>query len=66
MKTAENTTNLLNTISEKFETGEINNASMVQIIELCGAYLNLRTISQYAKENRMSYNGAKHHRENIT
>ena len=56
---------LLNFIAEKFETNELNNSDLVQIIELCGMYLNLQSISDYAKENRMSYNGVKNHRQII-
>ena len=62
METAENTTKLANFITEKFEAGELNNESLVQIIELCGSYLNLKTITEYAKSNQMSYNGAKNFR----
>lgn len=54
MKTIENISKL---ISENFETGKINNSDLVKIIELCGAYLNLKSITQYAKDNNMSYNG---------
>lgn len=50
-------------IARKFELGQLNNESLVQIIELCGGYLNLQTISNYAKENGMSYNGVKNHRQ---
>ena len=31
----------------------------IQFIELAGSYLNLQTISYYAKSNNMSYNGVK-------
>jgi len=34
----------------------------VQLIELCGNYLNLSTIPDYAKANNLSYNGVKRHR----
>ena len=34
-------------------------------IELAGDFLNLQTISDYAKENNISYNGAKKFRNNI-
>ena len=54
-----------NKISEMFESGQINNTDLVQIIEHCGAYLNLKTISDYAKTNGISYNGAKKCRQNI-
>ena len=63
MKTTENTDKLLNFVAEKFEKGELTNDSLVQLIELCGAYLNLQTISDYAKDHQMSYDGVKHHRE---
>jgi hypothetical protein len=54
---------LLNFIAEKFENNELDNSDMVQIIELCGMYLNLQTISDYAKEHNLSYNGVKNHRQ---
>ena len=56
---------LLNFISEKFETDQLSNENLVQIIEHCGMYLNLQSISDYAKENAMSYNGVKNHRKII-
>ena len=50
-------------ISELITSGvfekELSNSNLVQIIELCGDYLNIRTISQYAKDEGISYNGAK-------
>ena len=62
MKTFENINTL---ISNNFETGKLNNSDLLQICELCGAYLNLKTISEYAKQNKMSYNGVKNHRNII-
>jgi hypothetical protein len=53
-------------ISQSFESGALNNENMVQIIELCGLYLNLKTIPDYAKDNGITYNGAKRYRENVT
>lgn len=50
---------ILKRLSELFEKGEITNEGMVQIIELCGSYLNLKTRSDYARENNISYNGVK-------
>ena len=38
---------------------ELENDALVQIIELCGGFLNLKTIPQYSKDNNISYNGAK-------
>jgi hypothetical protein len=39
-----------------------SNDFLVQICELSGRYLNLQTISDYAKNNGKSYNGVKKHR----
>jgi hypothetical protein len=64
-KTAENTDKLLKFIATKYEQGELDNSSLVQIIELCGNYLNLKTISDYAKSNGISYNGAKNFRKTV-
>jgi hypothetical protein len=61
-QTQVNTNKLCNFISEKFETDQLDNDSLVQIIEHCGMYLNLCTISEYADRNKMSYNGVKKHR----
>ena len=63
MEKAENTDKLLKFIAEKFEADELNNESLVQIIELCGSYLNLKTIPDYANENKLSYNGVKNNRK---
>ncbi len=50
---------IINFISKNFENKNINNQNLIQIIELCGDYLNLKTISNYSKSNNISYNGAK-------
>lgn len=52
-------------IQQQFESGNINNDNLVQIIEHIGGLLNLQTISDYAKENSMSYNGVKKFRNVI-
>ena len=44
---------------------KVSNEELVQIIELCGKYLNLKTISDYCRDNKISYNGAKNFRNNI-
>ena len=41
----------------------LSNDDLVQIIEQCGSFLNLKTISDYAKDNNISYNGAKKFRD---
>jgi hypothetical protein len=50
---------ILNRLSELIETDQLNNDDLVHIIAHVGSYLNLQTISEYAKENNMSYNGVK-------
>jgi hypothetical protein len=50
-------------ISDSVQNYELSNDDLVQIIEICGAYLNLQTIPKYAKEHNLSYNGAKKCRE---
>ena len=66
MKHTENTNKLKEFISKKFINDELNNDSLLQISELCGEFLNLRSIPAYAKEFNMSYNGVKNNREIIT
>lgn len=61
----DNTNRLLNFIGIKYQENELNNDSLVQIIELCGNFLNLQTISDYSKNNNISYNGAKKFRKII-
>lgn len=49
-------------LSGRIEAGELGNNDIIQIIELCGSYLNIQTISDYARSNGISYNGAKNYR----
>lgn len=66
MKTPAISTNgkkLCDFLIEKTMQGELNNSDLVQLIEVAGAFLNLETIPNYAKENNLSYNGVKNHRE---
>jgi hypothetical protein len=46
-------------IFQKFQDGELDNNTLVQLIEQAGNYLNLKTIPDYAKVNNISYNGVK-------
>lgn len=63
---ANNTDKLLSFIADKYQNkGELDNSSLVQIIELCSMFLNLKTLSNYSKENKISYNGAKKCRKHI-
>jgi hypothetical protein len=54
-----NTDKTLDFLSQKFESGELDNNSLVQIIELCGTYLGVSTISALASKKGKSYNGIK-------
>lgn len=53
-------------IFQKFQDGELDNDTLVQLIAQAGNYLNLQTISDYAKTHKMSYNGVKNNRNIIT
>ena len=52
-------------IFQKFQDGELDNETLVQLIEQAGNYLNLKTIPDYAKANNISYNGVKKTRKII-
>ena len=54
MKTSE----LIDKIFKNYESGAITDDDLVQIIELSALHLNLKTITNYAKANKISYNGA--------
>ena len=45
-------------IFQNYEIGAISDAELVQIFELSARYLNLKTITNYAKSNNITYNGA--------
>jgi len=51
--------NISQMIHENVVKGNLSNDELVQLIEQCGSYLNLKTIPDYAKEKGISYNGAK-------
>lgn len=57
---------VLQRIEELTYKGEITNGCLVEIIELCGKYLNLETISNCAKREGKSYNGILKTRKIIT
>jgi hypothetical protein len=52
-------------IDKGLEMNILQKEDVVQIIEHCGKKLNLSTISNYATENNMSYNGVKNFRNTI-
>lgn len=49
----------LNKLGQSIFDGKWSNDGLVELIKLCGNHLNLQTISDYAKENDMSYPGAQ-------
>ena len=49
---------ILNRIGELIQSGELSNDFVVQNIILSGNYLNLQTVSDYAKANKMQYSAA--------
>lgn len=62
--------NLINIIcdhvAKRFQNDELANDDMVQLIESAGMFLNLKTIADYARDNKMSYNGVKNNRHIVT
>jgi len=58
-KTSKHKEKLTEYITKVVYKEELDNDSLVQLIELCGGFLNLKSIPQYAKDNSISYNGAK-------
>ena len=53
-------------LDQKVVAGDYTNDDLVQFIESCGKYLNLKTIPDYAKQNNMSYPGVRDFRNIIT
>lgn len=59
MRTSANIKEIESLIEEKLFKNEISATDLVQLFERLNAYTNLKTIAQYAKDNNISYNGAK-------
>lgn len=53
---------LIEFLDSKMYDGEFTNEDLVQFIESAGKYLGIKTITDYQKENNLSYNGVKNHR----
>lgn len=49
----------LNKLGQSIQSGKWSNTGLVQLIELAGMYLNIKTIPDYAKDQQITYNGAK-------
>lgn len=54
--------NISKLIHNKVVNGELSNVQLIELINQCGSYLNLKNIPDYAKDNNMSYNGVKRFR----
>jgi len=48
---------LKNFIFQKFQDNELDNSTLLQLIEQAGMYLNLCTVANYATLNKITYNG---------
>ena len=42
-----------------YQSGSITDEQLVQLIEQACSYLNLKTLTNYASSEKISYNGAK-------
>lgn len=56
---------LLSFVYEKFNENALTNEDLVQLIILGFDLLNLKTISQFAKENSKTYRGVEKFNKNI-
>ena len=57
MCTTENGSKLNDFVGIKIQNNELSNDDLVELIKLCGSYLNLKTIPDYAKAEKISYPG---------
>lgn len=57
MSTTENGNKLNDFVGRKIQNNELSNDDLVELIKLCGDYLNLKTIPDYAKAEKISYPG---------
>ena len=48
---------LQNKLFENYRNGAISDDQLVQIFEQISMFLNLKTITNYAKANKITYNG---------
>lgn len=55
MNTTENGIKLNNFVGRKIQNNELSNDDLVELIKLCGDYLNLKTIPDYAKAEKIRY-----------
>lgn len=57
MNITENGSKLNDFVGKKIQNNELSNNDLVELIKLCGDYLNLKTIPDYAKAEKISYPG---------
>jgi len=56
---------IINRLGNHIQTNDISNECLLQIIEVAGSFLNLKTISDYSRTHNISYNGVKNCRNVI-
>ena len=56
--------NISDLICKNYEEGNLEDADLVQILEQISDYLRLQTLTNYAKAEKISYNGAKKRSKN--
>jgi hypothetical protein len=66
-KIKENTFAILDKIAEMYENKELDDESLIQIMQVCGDYyLKMKTIADYAKDNNLTYQGVRKERISFT
>jgi DNA-binding MurR/RpiR family transcriptional regulator len=65
MKTPTNIEKLLYFVQDKYESNELSDSDLVQLIILNFDLLNLKTIQQFAKDNKKTYSGVSRFSKNI-
>ena len=50
---------MLERLEKLIHTKGVSSEFLVQLFELSGTYINISTISDYAKDHNLSYNGVK-------
>ena len=56
---------ILQRLGELVHNGEIGKDGLVSLLKLCETYLNLQRISDYAKDNNISTQHARKHKDVI-
>lgn len=65
MNISENGERLISFVFSKYNENELTDEDLVQNIVLCFDLLNLKTVSQYAREKGKTYRGVKEFSKNI-